>query len=144
MQPGELPPAELDVMSCLWRGQETATAIREALSASRPLSHSSVCTLLKRLEEKRLVRREKGPVGKAFVYRPNVPPESSGRPMLQRLVDRLFDGDGVSLIASLLETHPPSDEDLVQLEKLLSELKSQRAAEQRGRRPSTARRRKRR
>lgn len=144
MKAGELPPAELDVMSCLWRGLETATAIREALAVSRPLSHSSVCTLLKRLEEKQFVRREKGPVGKAFVYRANVPAESSGRRMLQRLVDRLFGGDGVSLIASLLESHPPSDEELVQLEVLLSDLKSRRTAEQGARNKSNARRRKRR
>ncbi len=40
----------------------------------RPLAHASVCTLLNRLEAKGLVRREKGPVGKAFVYRPSDKP----------------------------------------------------------------------
>jgi BlaI family transcriptional regulator, penicillinase repressor len=141
MSTAELPPAELDVMSCIWRGIETATGIREALADVRPLSHSSVCTLLKRLEEKQLVRREKGPVGKAYVYRPNVQSESSGRPMLKRLVDRLFGGSGVNLVASLLETNPPNDQELVQLEQLLKDLKTERAARGRSRRDTSNRRR---
>ncbi len=141
MTPAELPAAELDVMSCLWRGLKTATAIREALAEVLPLSHSSVCTLLKRLEEKKLVRREKGPVGKAFVYRASVPAASPGQSMLKRLVDRLFGGDGVSLVASLLETNPPNDQQLAQLEQLLHDLKSQRATrpQSKGKHPSRRR-----
>jgi predicted transcriptional regulator len=118
----DLPPAELDVMSCLWRGQTTAADIRTALADSRPLSHSSVCTLLGRLEAKGLVERQRGPVGKAFVYRPTLPAAGPRRTLLAGLLDRLFAGNRVALVASLLETAPPTPGELAELTALLAEL----------------------
>ncbi|MFO0899118.1 MAG: BlaI/MecI/CopY family transcriptional regulator [Pirellulales bacterium] len=120
----DLPPAELDVMSCLWRGQTTAADVRTALADTRPLSHSSVCTLLGRLEAKGLVERERGPVGKAFVYRPTLPAAGPRRTLLAGLLDRLFAGNRVALVASLLETAPPTPAELAELSALLAELKA--------------------
>src|SRR4051812_23798857 len=108
----DLPPAELDVMSCLWRNLVTAGEIREALNRRRPMAHASVCTLLKRLEDKGCVERQKGPTGKAFVYRALIQPTKTSKTVLSRLLDRLFGGNGVALVASLLETRPPSDDEL--------------------------------
>ncbi len=120
----DLPPAELDVMSCLWRGQTTAADVRTALADTRPLSHSSVCTLLGRLETKGLVERERGPVGKAFIYRPTLPAAGPRRTLLAGLLDRLFAGNRVALVASLLETAPPTPSELAELSALLAELKA--------------------
>jgi predicted transcriptional regulator len=122
-----LPPAELDVMSCIWRGIGAAADIRQALAKSRPMAHASVCTLLKRLEDKGLVRREKGAAGKAYIYQARVAPSGPRRSMVVGLLDRLFGGNGVALVASLLETRPPSDAELEELEALLKELRTQRA-----------------
>lgn len=120
-----LPDAEMDVMSRLWAaGSMTARQLREALAESRPLSHSSICTLLTRLEEKGYVQRQKGDTGKAFVYRPTKPRQSASSEVLGRLVDRLFEGKPMSLVASLLESHPPSPEQLDELQRLLSQLQS--------------------
>jgi len=120
-----LPDAEMDVMSRLWAsGPMTARQLRDGLAESRPLSHSSICTLLARLEEKGYVTRQKGDAGKAFIYRPAKPRASASSEVLGRLVDRLFEGKPMSLVASLLESHPPSAEQLDELQNLLSELRS--------------------
>jgi predicted transcriptional regulator len=124
----DLPAAELDVMSCLWRGLATAADIRAALAETRPLSHSSVCTLLGRLDAKGLVRREKGLVGKAFVYRPTLPAAGPRRTLLAGLLERLFAGNRVALVASLLETAPPTPSELAELTALLDQLRAQPAA----------------
>ncbi len=122
----DLPKAELEVMSCLWRqGPQLVREIRERLAASRPMSHASVSTLLKRLESKGLVAREKAGTGKAFVYRSRVAPTRTQRQILGDLVQRVFDGSGVALVASLFETKPPSPEEIVQLQELLDELKAE-------------------
>jgi BlaI family penicillinase repressor len=125
----QLPDAELEVMACLWqRGPATAREIRDALHAQRPMVQASVFTLLKRLEVKGLVAREKGPVGKAFVYRAIDKPASTQRHLLGSLVDRVFRGSGIALVASLLESRPPTESEIDDLEKLLAELR-QRARE---------------
>src|SRR5438128_2404865 len=99
-----LPPAERDVLACLHRqGQATARQIREGLARFRPMAHGSVVTLLNRLETKRLVTKEKGQVGKAFVYRV-CQPRKAFRGLLRQLVQRVFHGDATALVASLFES----------------------------------------
>ncbi|MEQ8767005.1 MAG: BlaI/MecI/CopY family transcriptional regulator [Planctomycetota bacterium] len=122
----DLPKAELEVMGCLWRnGPLLVAEIREQLSKSRPMSHASVSTLLKRLVAKGLVDREKASAGKAFVYRARVAPSRTQRQILGDLLQRVFDGSGVALVASLFETKPPTPDEIEQLQKLLDELKSE-------------------
>ena len=123
-----LPDAELEVLACLWqKGEATARDIREAMAAYRPLTHSAVSTLLARLQEKRLVARRKGPVGKAFLFRATSRPRRTRRRLVGDLVERVFGGDPLAVVSSLFETRPPSAQDLDQLEKLLGQLRSNSA-----------------
>jgi BlaI family penicillinase repressor len=129
----EIPSAELDVMRCLWQGApRTAREIREELHTERPLSHSSVCTLLGRLEAKGFVVREKGTNGKAFVYRAARPPNRTKRRLVADLLDRLFAGRGVDLVAALFESKPPTDEQLDDLQALLNILRLRRRRGEKG------------
>jgi predicted transcriptional regulator len=124
----DLPDAELEVLACLHRqGQATAREIREAMQGYRPMAHASVLTLLTRLEGKGLVSREKGPVGKAFVYIPTARSNKTARNVLKRLLQRVFHGDGVALVTSLFQSKPPTPEELDRLEQLVSDLRTQRS-----------------
>ncbi len=124
MTDSELPDAELDVMGCLWQdGSLTAREIRESLEDTRPMAHASVCTLLKRLEAKELIKREKAKTGKAFVYSALVRPGKTRRKMVGDLLDRVFGGSGVDLVASLLESRPPTADEVAQLQELLDDLR---------------------
>ena len=125
----ELPPAELDVLQCLWEAEElTAREVRELLAKRRPLSHSSVCTLLDRLSAKGFVTRQKGLSGKAFVYRANVASNKTLSGMIDDLVERAFGGSGVDLIASLLETKRLTNSEIGQLQCLLDDLKARQSS----------------
>ena len=122
----ELPDAELEVLACLQRqSKATAREIREAMQTYRPMAHPSVLTLLTRLEGKGLVRREKGPSGKAFVYLPTGRARKTGGNVLKRLLQRVFHGDGVALVSSLFESKPPTREELNRLEELLRDLRAE-------------------
>lgn len=123
-----LPDAELEVLACIWQyGQATARQVREAMADYRPMTHGSMVTLLKRLEAKGWVTRQKGPVGKAFVYRPTRRPEPTRRRILSKLVRRVFGGSGVELISTLLDSQPPTTEELDELQQLFDELRAKRA-----------------
>ena len=119
-----LPNAELEVMASLWQqGEATVRQIREAMATYRPMTHGAVVTLLKRLEAKELVVKAKGDVGKAFVYTPTLRPSSAYRRVIGKLLERVFGGNSVTLVASLFETKPPSPEELDELERLLDQLR---------------------
>lgn len=127
MAQGNLPDAELEVLACLHRlgGEATARRLREEMTEYRPLTHSSMVTLLGRLQARGLVTKAKGPVGKAFLYRPLKDSGSTFRPLLRNLLRRIFGGDGVALVASLFESKPPTPDELNKLEKLLHQLRRQ-------------------
>lgn len=122
-----LPAAELDVMSCLWQeGEATARRVREMMKRYRPMAHGSVVTLLVRLEKKALVTREKGLVGKAFVFKPARRPDTTYRLLLRDMLQRVFGGDIVKFITSLVEAHPPSPEQAQALQALAGKLKGKK------------------
>jgi BlaI family transcriptional regulator, penicillinase repressor len=122
-----LPDAELELLACLHRlgGEATARRLREEMADFRPLTHSSVVTLLGRLETRGLVNKAKGPVGKAFVYRPVKDAGTTFRPVLRKLLRRIFGGDGVAMMASIFETKPPTTIELDKMEELLEQLRRQ-------------------
>lgn len=116
-----LPEAEQDVLASLYElGEGSARAIREHLANRRPLAHSSVVTLLGRLEQRRLVVRRKGDEGKAFVYTPAQDRDQAVGPLLAGLVRRMFRGHSTALVASLLESQPPNATELAELEALVA------------------------
>jgi BlaI family transcriptional regulator, penicillinase repressor len=124
-----LPDAELEVMACLWRkGKATAREIREEMAPYRPMAHGSTVSLLKRLEAKGLVRKEKGAVGKAFVYESTRKPNTTHRRLVRKLVDRVFGGDGLSLVASLFETRPPSARQIDEMQRMLDALRDKKSS----------------
>lgn len=126
MDENQLPDAELEVLACLWKhGQLTARAIREQMAGFRPMTHAAVCTLLKRLGEKGMVAREKGPVGKAFLYRATTEPRKSYRRIVDDLIERIFSGSSTALISTFLEARPPSPNELEELQQLLDRYRQQ-------------------
>jgi len=123
----KIPDAEMELLATLNRlGTATARELRDALSESRPMAHGSVLTLLGRLEAKALVRKQKAPTGKAFVYRATRSGAAVNKPMLRKLVDRVFGGSSVQLVATLLDTQKPTAAELDELQELLDELRSRK------------------
>ncbi len=102
------------------------------------MAHGSVVTLLKRLEAKNLVSREKEKKGKAFIYKPTRRPEPTYRDLVRNLTERIFGGSPVMLVASLFESRLPTAEELKALQSLLDELRANLAArnkKKKGRQP---------
>lgn len=111
------------MLQCLWEADEmTARQVPEMLAQRRPLSHSSVCTLLERLSAKGFVTRKKGLCGKAFVYKTKLALSKTRGQVIGGIVDRVFGGSEVDLIASLLETKPLTASEIGQLECSVSSL----------------------
>jgi predicted transcriptional regulator len=119
-----VPGAERDLLAALCRAEQaTARELREAIEPYRPMAHGSILTLLGRLESKGLVTKKKGTSGKAFVYRPTAAGRATIQPVMRSLLHRVFGGSPVSFVASLLESKPPTAEEIEELQELLDELR---------------------
>lgn len=121
--PGErITEAEHAVMEALWdRPRQTAAEVCEVVCATRDWSLATVKTLLSRLVQKGVIAAE--PDGRRFLYTPLVERDAYVGGESRRLVERLFGGSAVSLVAHLAETEALSEDDLDEIEALLKELR---------------------
>lgn len=114
--------AEYAVMDALWeRPRQTATEVCEAVCAARGWSLATVKTLLARLVQKGAIAS--APDGRRYLYTPLIARDAYVGGESRRLVDRLFGGSAVSLVAHLAESEALTEDDLADIEALLKELR---------------------
>lgn len=105
-------------MKVLWRrGAATAAEIQHELEPERPLAHTTVATVLTRLEKNGVVvsRRD----GRQRVYRARVAESEVRRSMVSELIGKLFQGDPKALMSHLLRESEMESGDLERIRKLL-------------------------
>lgn len=112
-----LTDAEARVMDVLWRRQEATVADVVRSFKKRPVTYSTVQTVLRILETKGYVRHEK--VERAFVYKPVVDQAQARRRALRHLVIRLFDGSPSLLVSNVLEDETIEPTELKRLKELI-------------------------
>lgn len=112
-----LSDLQLDVMRALWRGAASVADVVAALAASRDLAHTTVATLLTRLEKRGLVavRRD----GRQLLYSACVSESQVRRSMVSGLIQSLFRGDARALLAHLVNEDDVAPDDLDRVRALL-------------------------
>jgi BlaI family transcriptional regulator, penicillinase repressor len=117
---------ELEIMKILWaRGQASVRDVQEDLNRETgPVAYSTVQTLLNIMEEK------KGLVchaveGRTFIYTPKKSSERTIRELTRKFVDRVFDGALDRVMVALLDSKPPTAEDLERLRTMIDEAQKQ-------------------
>ena len=118
----QITKAEFQVMDVLWDTSPIAASdVAERLADDTGWSLKTVKTLLSRLVEKGAAAHE--PDGRRYLYRPKVTRDAYARRATKTLVDQLFGGRAAPLVAHLAKGDGLSNDDLRDLEALLSELK---------------------
>jgi BlaI family transcriptional regulator, penicillinase repressor len=112
-----LTQRELDIMSVLWElGEATANEVRERVDPS--LAYTSVSTMIRTLEMKGYVSHRRGE-GKTHVYYPVIDAEMAGESALGRVLDKIYGGSPIKLLAHLVEQRKLSDGELARMRELL-------------------------
>lgn len=117
---------QLDIMRVLWReGQATAGAVTAALQASRGLAHTTVATLLTRLERRGVVASDRS--GRQILYRAAIEESAVRRSMVSDMLGALFGGDAQALVAHLVREDEIAADDLAAVRELLARRKADRS-----------------
>jgi BlaI family penicillinase repressor len=123
MSSPRLGRVQLKIVQVLWeKGRANAREITEALRREEPIAHSTVQTLLRKLEAKGAVGHDVE--GRTFVFYPLVQEDSVKRGATRELVDRVFGGSAAGLVAHLLENERVSRTELGQIRGLIDEKKT--------------------
>lgn len=101
---------ELDIMQELWRrGTATVGEVHQGLvDAGVDLAYNTVQTMLNRLEEKGLVRRDAS--DRAHRYKPLLKEQAVVGGAIRNLTSRFFAGSAEALAARLVESELDEDE----------------------------------
>ena len=76
------------------------------------------------MHEKGLVTRDES--NKTHIYTPTVSREKTQKQILNKMIDTLFAGSPATLVMQALGGHSASEEELLKIEELISELKKQK------------------
>jgi predicted transcriptional regulator len=112
-----LTQRELDIMSVLWdKGEATVTEVRDSVDPN--LAYTSISSMIRTLELKGYVSHRRGE-GKTHVYFPVIDPETAGESALGRVLDKIYGGSPIKLLAHLVEQNLLSDKELARMRELL-------------------------
>lgn len=115
-----LSELQIALMRVLWRRGEASTAdVAAELADARGLKHTTVATLLTRLEKRGVVaqRRE----GRQLFYRALVAEADVRRSMVADLIGALFAGDARQLVAHLVQESDIAPGDLERIKRRLAQ-----------------------
>ena len=116
--PPRLGKVQLQIMRLLWqRKQATAREITEELARTQTVAHSTVQTLLRKMENKGAITHEID--DRTFVFRPLYRQEDVTDTALRDLLTRLFDGSVYGLVSHLLKSEEVSGEEFARLRALI-------------------------
>jgi len=119
-----LTQRELDIMCVLWElGEATVTQVRDRVDPN--LAYTSISSMIRTLEMKGYVSHRRGE-GKTHVYFPVIEPEAAGESALGRVLDKIYGGSPIKLLAHLMERRKLSDKELARMRDLLKGNKKRR------------------
>lgn len=114
----QLTEVELELMTVLWKLSEgTVADVLAALPKERKLAYTSVSTILRILEQKRVLKTRKE--GRGHVYIPALAKSDYEARTIQHVVDKVFDGTPVALVKQLLGAVEINEADLQELKNLI-------------------------
>lgn len=112
-----LTQRELDIMSVLWElGEATVTEVRDRVDPT--LAYTSISTMIRTLEMKGYVSHRRGD-GKTHVYFPVIGAEEAGETVLGRVLDKIYGGSPIKLLAHLVDQKRLSEKELQRMRELL-------------------------
>jgi BlaI family penicillinase repressor len=121
-RPGSDHPTqlELEILKVLW--SESPLPVRDVQfrleeKARRPLSHSSVITILNIMVRKGYLKRRKE--GKAFFFSPKVEKDAVSRRLVGDLLGRVFEGSATAMVLNLMESADLDVDELASLRRLI-------------------------
>ncbi len=116
----QLSDLQLAVMRVLWaRGEASTAEVVGDLAVERGLAHTTVATLLTRLEKRGVVAQRRD--GRSWIYRALMSAAEVQSSMVADLVASLFAGDSAALVAHLVSADEVTAGDLAAIRARLRE-----------------------
>jgi BlaI family penicillinase repressor len=103
--------AELEILNILWaKGPATVRAVHEELAQTKDAGYTTTLKLMQNMLEKKLVSRDA--TSKTHIYTALANQEETKGQIVQRMIERVFNGSAMQLVAQALGNHKTSAAEL--------------------------------
>ena len=122
----DLTPVELELMNILWEiGKGTVRDCMACLPKSRNLAYTSVSTMLRILQQKKILIAEKS--GRQHIYSPVFSKEEFANHSVKKIINQVFSGNSVELVSYLMNKKDITADEISAIQKLLTAKKKELA-----------------
>jgi predicted transcriptional regulator len=116
-----LGETEMEVLHHVWDlGEATVADVRERILEDREVAYTTIMTVMKKLAEKGYLDYHKE--GRSYVYQPAQAPDAVQHSLLQRLMDKVFEGSPSALVQTLVKREDLSDDERAEIRALIDAL----------------------
>lgn len=122
----QLTPVEHELMEILWSiDHGSVRDVIAHLPHHRQLAYTSVSTILRILQQKKLLSAEK--IGKQHIYRPILTKDNFATHSVKKMVSDVFSGNSVQLVSYLVDKQSLSIDEIEAIQQLLDAKKKEMA-----------------
>jgi predicted transcriptional regulator len=115
--------SELEILQVLWKnGPSSVRMVNDVLNKAREVGYTTTLKLMQIMHEKGLVSRNTE--SRSHIYTAQVTQESVQSQMLTKFLNQAFQGSASKLVMQLLGQHSASQEELVEIRKLIDSLEN--------------------
>ncbi len=115
-----LTELELEIMQVVWEMSPcTVRDIVDKLASHRPLAYTSIATMMKILESKKVLKSEKK--DSVHLYSPLIQRKEYENKALKHLTEKIFKANPSSIVMRLLDESKISKEELSEIKRMLNE-----------------------
>ncbi len=119
-----LGETEMEVLHHVWDlGEATVADVRERILEDREVAYTTVMTVMKKLAEKGYLDYHKE--GRSYVYQPAQEPNEVQHSLLQRLMEKVFEGSPSALVQTLVKREDLSDDERAEIRALIDALEEE-------------------
>ncbi|MEX0945289.1 MAG: BlaI/MecI/CopY family transcriptional regulator [Balneolaceae bacterium] len=116
-----LGETEMEILNHVWKlGEASVADVREKILEYREVAYTTVMTIMKNLSDKSYLKYRKE--GLSYIYSAAVKPDEVRYSLINRLVDKVFQGSPKDLVQTLVQSEKLTDEEREEIKRLIDKL----------------------
>lgn len=116
-----LGETEMEILNIVWDlGEASVADVREKILKYREVAYTTVMTIMKNLADKEYLKYRKD--GLSYIYSAAVQPDQVRYRLINRLVDKVFQGSPKDLVQTLVQNENLSDEERREIKNMIDKL----------------------
>ena len=116
-----LGETEMEILNHVWKmGEASVSDVREKILEYRDIAYTTVMTIMKNLADKSYLKYRKE--GLSYIYSAAVHPDDVRFSLIDRLVDKVFQGSPKELVQTLVQSEKLTEEERLEIKKMIDKL----------------------